>query len=270
MRLIANACIIAMLATLCIGCSDNSSEKNNRMEFYSLSGTKVFVMENSAHDFGRETDVAYRDSVSMVIPDHIYGHDMAVLRDSIMEAAFDTITDNPADALASFYGKNVDCLGYTPVEVSDSAYHDDVDGLTIIMGNVFSLTTRRMTYHIANYTYNPGAAHGMESSRYITYDIAEEQIVTLADLFTAEGLSELPRLIAAKAKALESAIGPTNVESLPSDGNFYVSTDDEIVFVYQPYEVASYAQGIIHIAFYPYQLSEYLTPQGLNFFGMAD
>ena len=69
-----------------------------------------------------------------------------------------------------------------------------------------------------------------------------------------------------RATQLAPAIGPTDIQSLPSMGNFYISLDDALVFVYQPYEVASYAQGSIAISFYPYQLTELLTPLGLKIF----
>lgn len=44
----------------------------------------------------------------------------------------------------------------------------------------------------------------------------------------------------------------------------------EIVFVYQPYEVASYAQGKIRVSFYPYELVDYMTPFAVNYFKLSD
>ena len=62
----------------------------------------------------------------------------------------------------------------------------------------------------------------------------------------------------------------TTITDLPCDNNFYISSEGEIVFSYQPYEVASYAQGIIDIPFYPYELVSYMTPYAINFFGLTD
>ena len=42
---------------------------------------------------------------------------------------------------------------------------------------------------------------------------------------------------------MEASIGSTDITEIPCGGNFYLTPDGEIVFSYQPYEVASYAQG---------------------------
>ena len=63
-------------------------------------------------------------------------------------------------------------------------------------------------------------------------------------------------------------LGPTDITALPSMGNFYLDLDGHIVFVYQPCEVASHAQGEIAVPFYDFQLSDYMTAEGSALFGL--
>ncbi|MDE6158420.1 MAG: RsiV family protein [Muribaculaceae bacterium] len=55
--------------------------------------------------------------------------------------------------------------------------------------------------------------------------------------------------------------GTTDINALPGDDNFYLTPDGNIIFAYQPYEVASYAQGEIQIPIPAYMISQYLTPE---------
>ena len=42
------------------------------------------------------------------------------------------------------------------------------------------------------------------------------------------------------------------------------------MFVYKPYEIASFAQGIISIPFYPYELVDYMTAESIDLFNLVD
>ena len=114
----------------------------------------------------------------------------------------------------------------------------------------------------------PRAAHGMSTRNYINYLISDNMIVALSDIFSDSGLKDLPALIARRAIEQEATFGPTEISSLPANDNFYISADGEIVFAYQPYEIASYAQGFINVPFFPYELAEHMTPAGLAIFGL--
>lgn len=116
----------------------------------------------------------------------------------------------------------------------------------------------------------PRAAHGMTVKHYINYLTDSGKIITLNDIFTPAGIADLPAIIAKRAADRVAILGPTEVDSLPANGNFYISPSREIVFSYQPYEVASFAQGFINIAFYPYELVSYMTPEAIKYFGLTD
>lgn len=255
-----------------VGCAehDKTDETNRTVQFESLTAQKVFILEDTAQEFGRDTDIAFRDSASVILPEVLFGFDVEPLRSRILELAFDTVCADPAEAMGIYFEKAAGELGYQTEVASDSANIEEADGFAYINAAIYSLNNHRLTYSVSSDTYYPGAAHGMRTRSFITYDLVKGRIVTLENLFTPEGLELLPSLISKRAKRLEQQLGPTNITSLPCGGDFFVSLEDEIVFVYQPYEVASYAQGMIYVPFYPYELSEYLTPDGLEFFGLND
>jgi len=260
------AATIALTFHACSG-DAGSDEKDNKIVFTSVNRQALYRLDNTARIYNTDNDIAYQNSASLLIPVEIYGYNLDALKDSIIKVAFDTVATDINTAIDSYFKGVVGDLGYK-YSTDDSIARSDWDGMTIVTGDVFCMTTRMLTYRISNYTYSPGAAHGLTATNYITFNLENGRIMGLNEIFTTEGMTKLPALIKARAAELAPAIGPTNIESLPAQGNFYITADESIVFIYQPYEVASYAQGAIAIPFYPYQLSELMTPDGLAFFGM--
>lgn len=245
--------IIALLSLAGIYTScKNSPEDNTTIAFSTLKAGAAYRLENSAKDFDRDSDLIYFDSAAIVMPTVIYNQDITALQDSILSIAFDTICTDHVEAMESFFGTAAGESGYTATEVPATPNEQfTADGITLIYGNVFSLSPKLLTYRVSNYTYGAGSANGVSINRYLTYYIPDHSIIGLDYIFTPEGLVELPGVIAAKARSMKSNIGSTDVKALPVDGDFYIDLFDNIVFVYQPSEVASYSQGEIAIPFYP-------------------
>ena len=257
----ALAAIVAALPA----CNKTVENADDTIEFKTLTSSKVYRLEGTAKVFMSDSDICFQDSANLVFPTKIRGRDITALQDSIVRLAFDTVgAVNPA--MDAYFAKTVAEQGYPYKEVPDSTPRTDYDGSTIIDGEVYSMSAEMLTYRISNYSYMPGAAHGLTIQNYLTYSIRMGKMVSLADLFTPEGLAKLPDMLRTRAKQLEAAIGPTDITALPSGNNFFISLDGSIVFVYQPYEVASYAQGAIAISFYPYQLTELLSDEGMKLF----
>ncbi len=261
---------VAVVAAGLGSCSGKQDGNDTSMAFRTMTGSAAYRLENTAKIYNSEHDITYADSATIVMPTAIYGHDITPLQNSIIKAAFDTVSSDHAAAMKSFFKKTVSELGYAAVESEKKDARGDADGLTIINGDVFNMSADLLTYRVTNYTYSPGAAHGMTKTTYITYKIGDGEIVTLDYLFTPDGLRRLPAIIRGRAEELAPALGRTDVTALPSMGNFYISLDDDIVFVYQPYEVASFAQGAIAVPFGAYQLADQMTPAGLRLFGLGE
>ena len=85
-----NIILIAFSAfALLTSCEGNKqSEQKNGFEFSSLTGQKVFTLEDTAQEFGRDEDVLFRDSASLVWPEVICGKDLKELYHMVSDAQF--------------------------------------------------------------------------------------------------------------------------------------------------------------------------------------
>lgn len=274
-----NVLIIAMSALLVSGiasCTDRCTTEGQPeadLAFTTFQRSATYSLVGSAADFLSDKDVQFYDSVSIVMPLRIASADITALCDSICAYAFDAKAGTPVMGAAAEWMRTRPAeSGYKVVPAS--AEEATALGEACVNGFVHTLTPSLLVYCVRSESLEPGAAHGMNSTRYINFDFSSESslqgIITLKDLFSADGLKEMPRLIGDRASELFSAIGPTDVEGLPENGNFYINSLGEIVFSYQPYEIASYAQGNIEIAFEPYELVDLLSPKGIAYFGLED
>lgn len=129
-----------------------------------------------------------------------------------------------------------------------------------------ALGKRFAVFHLFSYMYFAGAAHGMYVHNYITYDTELGKIVTLEDVLIDPELIR-PHIL----KSIEIKYDYTEEDLfLPEDGIMKIPSvwyfeEGFLHLVYQPYEIASFAQGDIDVPlFYPNDPSapEYLTPYG--------
>ncbi len=259
--------IIAAIGTS--SCDKESKSDNSTIAFSSITGSAAYTLLNSAKDFNRDSDLIYFDSAAIVLPTVIYNQDVSILQDSIISAAFDTVCIDHTQAMNSAFIAAASEAGY---QIESAATHPGQqfysDGNTIISGDVFSLTPHLLTYRISKEIYQPGDAHGLTVNHYITYLIDKGCLMPLSYIFTPEGIAQLPSVIASRAKDLVRQIGKTDISSLPANDNYYIALDGTIVFVYEPYEAASFSQGELAIPFYPYQLREFMTAEGLALFNL--
>lgn len=106
-----------------------------------------------------------------------------------------------------------------------------------------------------------GGAHGMQTETYVTYDAERDKVVTLSDLVT--DTVRVTKLITQAAMDME---GADNVEQLHNENCYLLDgpelpvTDNiyfdgnAVHFVYQPYQIACYARGIIDVMVTVYDL----------------
>lgn len=271
--------VLALSLAAVIGvssCSDKCGKTmslDSDIAFTTITRSATYSLVGSANDFGSDKDIQFYDSVSIVMPVRISGVDITTLCDSIAAYAFDAAPGTPIMGAAAEWMSNRP--GESGYKVKLATTIDDTSfGEAYVNGFVYTLTPSLLVYCVRSESLEPGAAHGMNSTRYINfvYDEASsvKGIITLKDLFTKDGLKELPSIIGDRASDLFSAIGPTGVDALPENDNFYINAMGEIVFSYQPYEIASYAQGNIEISFAPYELVDLFTDKGISFFGLED
>lgn len=200
-----------------------------------------------------------------MMPANVSDADVEILRDAIVSAATDGLVkvESPEASLKAYFQLSADSLGYgRAVETAGDADAMDADGLLSVSGTVASLSPGALSYAVTRYFYPPHAANGSTTLTYINYDFEAGRVMSLSDLFTPEGLRELPALIAERAKA---TFPEAEISTLPTSGSFYLDYEGRLVFVYQQGEVASRATGAVTAAFYPQELEEFLTPAGKQF-----
>lgn len=264
-----NTIIIAGLALASAACTNvNGDSATREISFTRNLAAEVYTLDGSAADYGSDKDLNVALQVDILMPEAMYTNDIAVLQDSIRAKAFGD--PSGVEAVSNYFDSTARQFGYPVTKVELSAGKRDsllqsqpelmrYDGSAQVTVNVASMTPEIISFMITSSSYMPRAAHGMYNETYVTYDTGHNKVLTLKDLFTPAGLEALPQLIAARAALNVSSLGQTDISALPSGDNFYMSADGDIVFVYQPYEVASYAQGVIRVSFQPYELNSYLS-----------
>lgn len=271
----ASLLAIGILAAAAAGCTQKD---DTTISFERLSVEQAYRLKDSAADYDVSSDLSFGCKADVLLPENIFGKSATTLRDSILTLAFGhdeedgTITinlkDSPRDiaisSLREFEGQLGFALADTviPADSLSSGFVSRFDGFAQVDGYIQTLTPDILSYGVTSSCYMPRAAHGMYSIFYLNYYIDRDEIVTLDKLFTPEGLAELPAIIRRTAQVMQPMIGTTDVTALPSRNNFYISSDYQLVFCYQPYEVASYAQGEIRIPVEAYLVGQYLTPTG--------
>lgn len=248
--------------------SDNNSNKNeNNVDFRIVEKQQTFSLEGSAKDYDTEKDLLYSCEARILMPQDIKGHSVDSLQNRIFKVAFDTTAAAGHNKLMEdAFRTAASELGYVPVDtvVPENTY----DGYLIVEGDVASMTSTILSYSVTVSKYDPHAAHGMYGSYFINYDITGGRLFGLNDIITSDGLDKLVPVLRTTADAMRNFAGPTELKVLPADGNFYIDLRNNLVFVYQPYEIASYAQGLIEIPVPAYQISDILTPYGKSLFNL--
>lgn len=267
----ASIILFATAMSVTLGsCNRNDQYPKDEMRFSYFEAESSYRLDKSAQDYDVEQDLSFGCNAGMILPQVLRGQDATALRDSILSAAFGKCAGLPDTIITAHMRTMAESIGYA---VADTILPDSVianspnflsryDGYYSVSGDIEMMTGRILSYAVTSSGYIPHAAHGMYEISYVNYDIDSARVITLEKLFTPEGIEALPAIIRSTATDMARTIGKTDITALPAGGNFYLSSENDVVFAYQPYEVASYAQGEIQIPLPAYVISNYLTDYG--------
>lgn len=256
--------------TLSLGsCHKADNYVDNSIAFSRVQYRQAYNLKGSATDYGHERDLTYGTEADLLMPTALYGHDVNTLADTIMSRAFGKFGDAHLDIIKESLRADAASLDYA---LADTVLPDTltarynflscVDGFSAVQGDVETLTPEVLSLALTMSAYLPGAAHGNYGTIYVNYDIDEGRIIELGDIISADALPDVLERVKDIARTMEPVTGPTDIDALPAGDNFYITASNEIVFSYQPYEVASYAQGEIQIPVPAYLIASSLTPLG--------
>ena len=262
-KIIMLSILTAALATL-YSCNNNGGttsvvkvEKevtdSTLCQFRNIKVNKMFACRDEERD-----SLYFDNSFSAFWPEVINGKPCTELQQALLRAMTDSTALNKLDLA-------IECLlnptNYTEYDskslIPVKSVNDDENKLSTSEINVKmeSMTDRLLTYHLGTYSYMAGAAHGIYANNYVTYDLKAEKAVALSDVIADTTLLRTAILKSIKQTYdydKDDLFFPDNgLLPLPRDFFFDGSV---LHVVYQVYEIASYAQGMIDAPIYPYML----------------
>ncbi len=118
------------------------------------------------------------------------------------------------------------------------------------------------------YSYS-GGAHGLGGTHFINYDIKNKREITIDDLFIAGNDSSLTKIAEQIFRKQENLTQNDSLKNYFFDENKFALnqnftiTDSGLVFLYNRYEIISYAEGITKLAI-PYSaIEKILKPKSI-------
>jgi hypothetical protein len=265
--------LLAILMTAMCSCGMSGNRSNGSDADNTLCKFNNIKQEKMYQYLDEEGDTIFIDNkVSFFWPTVINGKLCPELQNSLLRALTDSAELNTVDLVIDALLKPDDDLEPAPGTLKP------VDAITGQGMNVFSselmlrmqeMGERLLTYHIHRYAYM-GGAHGIYSNNFVTYDQETEKTIALSDIIADTTLlrnTTLKSIKQAYDYDIDDLFLPEN-GLLPLPGDFYIE-DNVLHVVYQVYEIASYAQGMIDAPIYPYMLKpeetkRLFTPYGLE------
>jgi len=269
MRLFKTIFAIASVGAIAIAAESCSKESADRaIEFDTHVDSIGYIVPDY---FGDTIYTAAKYSV--VWPEKVGQEDFDDLRDSLLVYTFGTTGASGFDEAAGRYmlsgvedlrQENDTAFRYSTVPY-DVASNADRHSFISTTSDVTLLTPALLVVQVYNYSYYFGAAHGMQNVRYLNYDIAARKLLTVNNIFKPGNETALLDLINTSARKHypeEGALFPDPIQTLST----LQLTEDEIVFVYQPYDVAPYSTGIVRVPVNIFDLHRFLTPEAAALF----
>ena len=239
--------------------SDTPVNNDKKVTDSTLCQFKNFKVEKMFSYYDEDRDTLYFDNMFTALwPELINGKPCTELQQALLRSMTDSAELNQLDMVIDFLLNpgnytEYDSKKFVPVK----AVRDDENKLSTseVKVTMESMTDRLLTYCLSTYSYMAGGAHGIYANNFATYDLKTEKAVALADVIAD---TTLLRDVIFKSIKQTYDYGKDDL-FLPDNGllplprDFYFR-DHTLHVVYQVYEIASYAQGMIDAPIYPYML----------------
>lgn len=255
---VAATAVIIMSAESCGSKADDAT-----IEFETKADSVGYMTPNY---FGDTVYTAAKYSV--VWPEKIGRQDFDALRDSLLALTFGHTDQSDFDnAAKAFFSAGINELKHdvdstlTFQQVTyDAANEAPHHNFSAIATDVTLLTPKLLVIQAYNYHYYYGQAHGMNTMRYLNYSIADHKLLNTRNMFKPGNEKAILDLINVSAKKHYPDEGALSPDPIAWFDEFQI-TENDIVFVYQPYDVAPYSTGVVRVPVNRYDLARFLTPQ---------
>ena len=247
----------------------NEDNKVKDTTLCQFSHIKQHKMYSYCDDDG---DTLYFDNKFTALwPEVINGKPCDALQQALFRSMTDSLELNRLDIVTDFLLNPANYTEYdsdrfVPVEtIKPTEGKLSSSEVNVIMENI---NDRLLIYRLSTYIYTAGAAHGIYANNYVTYDLQKDKAVALRDLIADTTLlrSTIFRSIKNEYDYDKDQLFIPDNGLLPLPRDFYIQ-DEVLHVVYQVYEIASYAQGMIDAPIYPFllkpeEMKRLLTPYG--------
>lgn len=270
--------IATAIMTLTIGACKNADKDNSTSaDIDSITNFEIkqtvkslernYLCEGAETYYDDSTEVYSTVRIAIEWPEEMGGYNLKTLQDSLLASIFDkpkaTIDASMLASAASpegsdlFKMKQIDSI---PAMEPAMAYSRDM------IASIITFSPNFISYQIMTATYN-GGAHGMTESHYINYDFTTGKVLTYDNTFKADSEAQVLRAI---KDNLMTRYNVSSMKELDDRGIFsdqiYISKNFypqgyEIVFHYNPYEIAPYSEGSINVRIPYFQIEDCLNPE---------
>ncbi len=270
---------MAALVLAVLACKDAAAQRNTvsgETTFVTYEGESVLTFEMPGYGDDSNGGVFYQENDWRLFwPEKVNGKKSVVLSEALANDLIPTNGDVTLKSRAGYTASGIVAelqkyVCYTDVEnvrqvkkmATENMEPSQMNTCRKIL-NLKSNNGRVFVFEMMHSSYLAGAMHGMYGFTYVSYDAKLDKVLRLTDIVT-----DTVRL---QKVATQSLLNANNVETmeqlvektgyfiyeplLPLPSAFYFD-GATLHFVYQPYEIASYADGKLDFEIPTYMLEE--------------
>lgn len=249
-----------IMTAIMSGCSGSTMETaGDQVSFITMTDTATYELVDLTKEHGKPiySIITY----SIVYPEEIIGNNISELQDSIISHVFGLHGTTLDRATDDFLKSPLGIEESATKEVTRPEFKHYNGNVYSSSGYVIRLTPDLLVFRADYYQYRYHAAHGMYGSAFINYHIPTGNMLSADDMFLPSATDSILSTIKEEAISRYNNTEMLTPDEITRFDNFYI-TDNNITFVYQPYEIGAYALGLAEITVEPYTISNYLTPLG--------
>lgn len=259
MKITKSIVCAAIAALVFTACSDSKKQQESAEEVSTNLAVDLHTYTydelaiNSADSVSPDSLKGWRFSGDCVLPSKIGNHDITALRDSLMALANITI-DKTHKAIPNL-PEGVTIPADSKVTARDIS--TSVNSLSIDL-----LTSTVIVWENYSYEYQIYMAHGISETKYVNYSIADNKILSLADLMKPGYEPKLLAMIHDQLKAEQTNL-MVPLEEVPMPDIFRIRAAS-IEFLYPSTSIAPYSEGEIRVRLSIMDLEDILSPKGVQ------
>ena len=265
-RILTFGVVVGTLALVIVSCTENRSEfvtyeNNYEQTLVQDDSASVKISHSIEYLKTYERGKSLRKKINNAIVVSCFGEEYAGL--SVEEAS-----DAVSDTLIANYQKDAG-ESYDEYLAYSKDNENDYSWTPATFCNWYYRTTGGFgegfmdlqTYQVLSESYT-GGAHGMYYSIPYIINMKTGEIVTENDLFKSGYVAPVTELIKTQIRQEQGSLAYEGMfqDGMVPNGKCGVSGNG-VIWYYQPYEVASYAEGIIKVSISWNDLKPYLNPE---------